>query len=230
MSDAPRPLAPPSTAPSRIATFAAQATSVGTEVHSVCRQDVSILAIEVLAAVQARRVAVESLVCSAFADIPHALARAGVGVAADPTAALGDLDAGISVAAFGIAETGSVALASRTLWDRLVGMLPEIHIVLLRQSQVVTSLDEAAARLTSWNRHGTAPTTMFGTATDHELRPPTSEPDRSDPASIGALNGASPRPYVSLITGPSRTSDIERVLTIGVHGPRALHIVLLSDE
>ncbi|MGH7351758.1 MAG: LutC/YkgG family protein [Candidatus Methylomirabilales bacterium] len=33
--------------------------------------------------------------------------------------------------------------------------------------------------------------------------------------------------YLSWVTGPSRTADIERVLTIGVHGPRQLHIFLL---
>jgi L-lactate dehydrogenase complex protein LldG len=33
---------------------------------------------------------------------------------------------------------------------------------------------------------------------------------------------------VSLVTGPSRTADIERVLTIGVQGPKALHIVLFT--
>jgi L-lactate dehydrogenase complex protein LldG len=32
-----------------------------------------------------------------------------------------------------------------------------------------------------------------------------------------------------LMTGPSRTADIERVLTIGVHGPRALVIVVVGD-
>ena len=36
--------------------------------------------------------------------------------------------------------------------------------------------------------------------------------------------------YVSLVTGPSRTADIERVLTIGVQGPKALHIIVLSYE
>jgi L-lactate dehydrogenase complex protein LldG len=33
--------------------------------------------------------------------------------------------------------------------------------------------------------------------------------------------------YCSWVTGPSRTADIERVLTIGVHGPRELHIFVL---
>ena len=38
-----------------------------------------------------------------------------------------------------------------------------------------------------------------------------------------------PSSYLAYITGPSRTADIERVLTIGVHGPKELHILLCEN-
>jgi len=47
-------------------------------------------------------------------------------------------------------------------------------------------------------------------------------------ALILASSGAKMTAYVSLITGTSRTTDIEKQLVMGVHGPEELHIIILD--
>ncbi len=39
-----------------------------------------------------------------------------------------------------------------------------------------------------------------------------------------------PPSYLAFISGASRTADIERLLTIGVHGPSELHMLILEEE
>lgn len=39
---------------------------------------------------------------------------------------------------------------------------------------------------------------------------------------------AGPSRSITMITGPSRTSDVELVLSIGVHGPKELHVIILD--
>jgi L-lactate dehydrogenase complex protein LldG len=45
---------------------------------------------------------------------------------------------------------------------------------------------------------------------------------------LGSGGDALP-PSLVLVTGPSRTGDIEQLLTLGAHGPTALHVVLVTD-
>jgi L-lactate dehydrogenase complex protein LldG len=81
-------------------------------------------------------------------------------------------------------------------------------------------------------------------STDEEVRLATTLPDIHfvivDPEKILQDNLAAVQPmtamhigsepcFMAYITGPSRTADIERVLTIGCHGPRELHILVIPS-
>ena len=46
---------------------------------------------------------------------------------------------------------------------------------------------------------------------------------------IEASSGMKMTSYISFITGPSRTTDIEKELILGVHGPQEVHIIILDN-
>ncbi|MBV8398314.1 MAG: LUD domain-containing protein, partial [Acetobacteraceae bacterium] len=48
-------------------------------------------------------------------------------------------------------------------------------------------------------------------------------------AERGGGDGFMPR-NVMLVTGPSRSADIEQALELGAHGLRRLHVVLIEDD
>jgi L-lactate dehydrogenase complex protein LldG len=52
--------------------------------------------------------------------------------------------------------------------------------------------------------------------------------DAWDLLRAGRAEGFMPR-NVMLVTGPSRSADIEQTLELGAHGPRRLHVVLVED-
>ncbi len=81
-------------------------------------------------------------------------------------------------------------------------------------------------------------------STPEEVRLATTIPEKHfvivDPAKILAdglaavdimteLHSSDEPRFVAYITGPSRTADIERQLTIGCHGPREVHVLLMEN-
>lgn len=94
----------------------------------------------------------------------------------------------------GIAETGTLMLHSGPQNPTTLHFTPDNHIVVLRASQVMGSMEDAFGKLRA----------QVGGA-DHWPR------------------------TVNMVTGPSRTADIEGVPVLGAHGPRRLHVVLIED-
>ena len=50
-------------------------------------------------------------------------------------------------------------------------------------------------------------------------------------ARLRAVHGPGSMPRtVNLVTGPSRSADIEQTLILGAHGPRRLHVIVVGDD
>ena len=106
--------------------------------------------------------------------------------------ALSQADMCVTGADWAIAETGSVAVQPRTGLSRLVSLTPQVHVALVKPSDVVPDLESFFKIQKGLYQQGNWP------------------------------------PYTNLITGPSRTADIEQTIVIGVHGPREVHMVIME--
>jgi L-lactate dehydrogenase complex protein LldG len=101
------------------------------------------------------------------------------------------LDGVITGCTVAIAETGTIALsAAADEGPRQLSLVPDLHICVVGESQIVATVPEAITRL--------------GQVVRAERRP------------------------LTLISGPSATSDIELQRVEGVHGPRKLVVLVVS--
>ena len=92
-----------------------------------------------------------------------------------------EAEVGVCTAELAIAETGSLLLSSGSGRWRLTSLAPPVNLVLVRESAIVGTVEEAFWQI---------------------------------PTSTSVI-----------VTGTSRTADIEGVLVRGVHGPRELYVV-----
>lgn len=109
---------------------------------------------------------------------------AGIPFTRDPDPAV---RVGITGALAGIADTGSLVLVGGEGRPLTASLLPDIHIAILRGSDLVPTLSDVLG----------SPEICTASA-------------------------------AVIITGPSRTGDIEMTLSIGVHGPKELHVFLID--
>jgi L-lactate dehydrogenase complex protein LldG len=98
--------------------------------------------------------------------------------------------ASLSHADAGIAETGTLMLASGPENPTLLNFLPPVHIAIVAAADIIGDPETAIDRLRQ--RYG---------------------------------KGRMPR-VVNLITGPSRSGDIEQTMYLGAHGPHSLLVLI----
>jgi L-lactate dehydrogenase complex protein LldG len=99
-------------------------------------------------------------------------------------------DAGITGAERGIAATGTLVLSYGAGRGRGVGLLPDVHIMLLGADRIVADLPTALG--------------------------------------LAYAGGGTPPAAITLVTGPSASSDIEKIRVTGVHGPRRMGVVVVG--
>lgn len=130
------------------------------------------------------------------ADLPEGWAPPGVSLLRDDGRSSNDdvdrTDGVLTACALGIAQTGTVVLDSGPgQGRRAITLIPDYHLCVIRDDQVVGLVPEAIVKL----QHA----------------------------------AESPERPITFISGPSATSDIELNRVEGVHGPRTLEVIVVTD-
>ena len=103
---------------------------------------------------------------------------------------LDTLDGVVTGCALGIAETGTIVLdGAEASGRRALTLVPDLHVCVVHEEQIVATVPDAVDRLAEAARAG--------------------------------------RP-ITLVSGPSATSDIELDRVEGVHGPRRLEVLVVA--
>jgi L-lactate dehydrogenase complex protein LldG len=132
------------------------------------------------------------------ADLPASWAPGEVDLLRDSGGALSNQqldqsDGVLTGCALGIAQTGTIVLDGGPIQGRRVlTLLPDYHLCVVRADQIVELVPEAIVRL--------------GSSVREQRRP------------------------ITLISGPSATSDIELSRVEGVHGPRTLEVLIVVED
>ncbi len=105
-------------------------------------------------------------------------------------AAVRDDETSVTPCFAAVAESGGIVTLSGPDTPSTLNFVPDNHIVIVHEAQVVRHFEDAWAQLRATGR---------------------------------------PMPRtVNIISGPSRTADIEMKIQLGAHGPRRLHILLVA--
>ena len=169
--------------------FVDRAEAAGAAVRRVGADKLAEAVAEILAGCAAELILCHREVVNTWPALAEFFARAGrPPELADR--AIFEAEAGVTLAEWGIAETGSIVCTSGAGRSRQASLVPPLHLALLDARRIV--------------------------------------PDLLD---FFAAAAAEPLPAnVNLITGPSKTADIEGILVTGMHGPGRLQVVVVEPD
>jgi len=122
-------------------------------------------------------------------------------------------------------------LDTKALAAKIPGLKFEVTRQLAKDAKIgITQMDWGIANTGTLAQDSSAVAQRLASALTwiHIALVPTNSILKDLPALLSKTNSAK-NGYLALITGPSRTADIERVLAIGVHGPERLIIVAVDE-